>query len=169
MSAHPRKPAPWCRLLFLLLAPFCAQAIISPTLQPGHLFDRYSEVLELTLTAVDVGKRTATLQVTQVIKGAFVPKTVTVMAVGDGDDMAIDSLAQIGAKVVAYVGESRLPNSIRLYTGGSGQWQICEKNAKDQSSWQWTQRIDPLGDGGGMSGTASPSPSTHRPDESRIP
>ena len=88
MTVHHRQTPAWRRLMILLLIPLCAQAIINPRLQPGHLFERYDVVMELKVTSVDVEKQTAKLQVLQVIKGTFAPKTVAVTASGDDIKMA---------------------------------------------------------------------------------
>lgn len=154
MSAHRRKMLPWCWALILVVAPHCVQAIINPSLQPRDLFERHDVVLELKVASVDAQKQTATLQVVQVIKGAFDPKTVTVSASGEGLKLAFESLAKVGSPVVAYVGQSRRkPDKILTYTGGAGEWQAGQKDARDPSLWQWTERIDPLAAGGGMAGT----------------
>lgn len=145
---------PWCWALILVVAPHCAQAIINPSLQPRDLFERYDIVLELKFTAVDAEKGTAALQVLQVIKGTFAPRTVTVSASGEDVKTAFESLAKVDSPVVAYVGQSRRKSErILSYTGGSGQWQVGEKDARDPSIWQWTERIDPLAVGGGAAGT----------------
>jgi len=154
MTAHHHKSSPWFRLLILLLAPLYAQAIINPSLQPGDLFARYDAVLELRFTAVDAGKRTATLQVVQVIKGTFAATTVILSASGEDIAGAFESLAKVGSPVVAYVGQARRKSDkILLYAGGTGQWQVGERDAKDPASWKWTELIDPLRNDGGMSGT----------------
>ena len=154
MPAHLRKRLFCCWSLILLVAPYCAQAIINPSLQPGDLFERYDDVLELKFTAVDAEKGTAALQVLQVIKGTFAPKTVTVSVSGEDVKAAFESQAKVDSPVVAYVGQSRRKSGkILLYTGGSGQWQVGEKDARDPAIWQWTERLDPLAAGGGMAGT----------------
>ena len=76
MPAHLRKILFWCWALILFVAPHCAQAIINPSLQPRDLFERHDVVLELKVALIDAQKQTATLQVLQVIKGAFAPKTL---------------------------------------------------------------------------------------------
>ena len=154
MPAHLRKILFWCWALILFVAPHCAQAIINPSLQPRDLFERHDVVLELKVALIDAQKQTATLQVLQVIKGAFAPKTVTVSASGEDLKLAFESLAKVGSPVVAYVGGSpRKPDKILSYTGGPGEWQVGQKDARDPSIWQWTERIDPLAAGGGMAGT----------------
>ncbi len=153
MIAHHRQTPALRRLIILFLAPLCAQAIINPSLQQGHLFERYDVVMELKVTSVDAEKGTAKLEVLQVIKGTFAPKTVAVTVSGDDMKLAFVSLAKVGSPVVAYVGEARKSAKILLYTGGTGEWQVGEKDVRDPSSWQWTERIDPMGNGGGMAGT----------------
>jgi hypothetical protein len=138
----------------LSLAPR-AFAIINPSLQPSHLYDRYDVVLNLKIAAVDAEKKTVEMEVVQVCKGEFAPRKIEVALGGETVQEAFDLFARPKAVVVAYVGQKppKRPNNVLFYPDCAGRWQVGTKDQKDPARWRWTEDVDPAVNGEGMAGT----------------
>ncbi len=124
-----------------------AISLIRPELQPGDLFERAQAVVVLRMTAVDDDRHSVELTVTQVCKGTFAPKTVTMTLVGEQPMSAFVNLAGKGTTVTAFIGKSRSPLDILFYAGGEGRWQIGSlASAEDSAHWNWSNDLGQLGD-----------------------
>jgi hypothetical protein len=123
-------------LVFLLTG--LARAVINPSLQPGHLAERYNAVVACRVTGVDSRARTITLAVENVATGEFAPKTVIMKAAKE--DMLDTVLAvEKGQLIVAYVGKKQPKsrhNDILYYVGG-GKWFIAQlASATEPERWE---------------------------------
>jgi len=134
--------------LFGLCGSLPSSAVINPSLQPGHLAERYVSVLSCRVTSVDKSAMSAVLTVEGVAKGEFAAKEV-VLTVADGTLAEAILSLQKGQTLVAYAGKTRNrhENDILYYTGrgiwylatmedGPGQWKILSSadKGKDPSS-----------------------------------
>jgi len=151
--------------LALLCVGIVVQAVVNPSLQPYHIFDRYDAVLSLTISAVDAEKQTAELTVLRTFKGEFAAKKVTIAVTTEAAGSAFAFLAKPGTTVVAFVGQktSRQKDAqgkILLYLGGRGRWQVGRCDAVDPSRWTWSEDLNPLeaADGVAMLGTFNGQP-----------
>ena len=127
-----------------LLAAGIAQAAINPSLQPVNLYrDLYTNVLAGKVAAVDEVAKTFTLDVTQVFKGPFDAKQVTVTATGADLDEILSGFSQ-GQIIVAYVGKPRKRHEGDiLFYSGEGKWQEGQlASLQDLSKWNWTDDTD---------------------------
>jgi len=143
-------------LAFLAMAT-TAQALVNPSLQPIHLYERYSVVLnaeivsaDLTDEDYDVESGQIKLKVTSVCRGEFTSKEITidVPSWDDRDEPAHESnedwniwdVAFKGKPIVAFVGKpgrrGRGQDEILLYLG-ERQWHHARITDLDKPS-QWT-------------------------------
>ena len=141
---HPLSIA----LALMLLLPTQAWAIVNPSLQPDGILERYLVVLLLRVDAVDDAQHSATLSVTQVIKGEYAAKEVRI-ALGE-------SSLTPGEQVLAYVGGKGRASArnILLYPGG-GRWksaQIQEDTDPLHPQWTWTADLSRVEMGGTFNG-----------------
>jgi len=130
--------------LSILFAGYC-KALINPSLQPIHLYDRYNIVLGLRVSSVDYDSFTCTLMVTHLCKGAFTNQKVMVALGGDNMQEAFEQLIYEGQAIVAFVGKSR-PGHERdiLFYPGDGRWQTgLLKSLDELSQWFWTEDLGP--------------------------
>ncbi len=153
------KPTPLLTAsLVLLTLASTTQALVNPSLQPIHLYDRYKVVLEgrvvstdLTDEDLDVESGRIKLKVVTVCKGEFKEKEIVidVPARDDRGESDCDSneewniwdVALEGRTFVAYVGKSRRrgENQILLYCG-ERQWhhaQIADLDKPSAWTYQW--------------------------------
>jgi len=125
-----------------LSLPVGALALINPSLQPLQVFDRYDAIVLFTITSSDDQARTATLSVSECLKGTFPAKSVTVEAKDEKLAQFFSSLITKDAALVAFIGKrigKRQVNEILFYTGG-GHWEKGELVDKDDlSRWLWTE------------------------------
>ncbi len=146
-----------CMALAAILLPTAeALAVINPGLQPNGLFDQHEVVLNLKITSVNAENKTVELEVSQVCKGTFSPKTVTMDATAQEVEEAFGVFAKQGAVVVAYLGPigRKKSNDLLFYPDGIGRWQVGVNDPKDPGRWQWTKDLDPRQDDGvAMAGT----------------
>ncbi len=113
-----------------------AQALINPGRQPSSLWELYNVVLGGTVLKRDEDQGTMTLQVTQVFKGTYAPKEVTVAAAKDITDEVI--FIGDGQPFVAFVGKQRRNHERELiFYLGKGEWNVAELDAKDPARWHW--------------------------------
>jgi len=122
------------------------RGLVNPTLQPFDHFERYLAVLWLEVVTVDADKRTVTLAVRHVLKGDFVPRTITLSATAEAVAGAFQQLPEPGLTVVAFVGKGRRgANEVLFYAGGEGQWQTGKVSAVGDATtaamWEWTEVI----------------------------
>jgi hypothetical protein len=132
----------------LLVLPAYATAMVNPSLQPGHLYDRYQAVLCLKVQTVDSAAHRAELEVTQVFKGKFEPRKISIAADDEEVQDAFEVLARKGRIFVAFAGQDRRDKEqgVLFYPGGEGRWQQARMDASDPSKWEWTEDIDPIDD-----------------------
>jgi len=124
-------------IALVALAAACnsAQALVNPSLQPIHLFERYNAVLACRVTKTDRAARIVELGVRHVYKGTFAPKTVTAHGPGEEALEAVLSLHE-GQSLVAYVGKARRrrEGDILYFTGG--RWYAARlEELQDLSKW----------------------------------
>jgi len=121
-----------------------AHAIINPSLQPIHLYERYDTVLALRIADVDEDQHTAILAVVATIKGTFAPKQVVLSEANEDVGNAFEALMWKDQAVVAFVGKKLRGHEWEtLFYPGRGRWQIGRLDPSDPSKWQWTKDIDP--------------------------
>ncbi len=146
--ARRHAAATMVALTLLLLPARVAVGLVNPSLQPEHLFERYEMVLCMRIASVDKEARTAVMAVTEVCKGEFAAKRVTITASDKAVEYAFEVLAKEGTTVVAFAGQKRQQrkDNVIFYPGGAGRWQLGLMNEKDRSRWQWTEDIDPSED-----------------------
>jgi hypothetical protein len=125
-----------------------ASGLVNPSLQPLHLFERCDSVLCMKIVSVDAKAHRAVMEVTEVCKGKFAAKKVTLTADDEGVEDAFEVLARKGTTVVAFAGQThrRRANDVLFYPGGEGRWQRAQMNDSHPSRWQWTEDIDPFED-----------------------
>ncbi|NQT38331.1 MAG: VCBS repeat-containing protein [Planctomycetes bacterium] len=143
--------------LAVLLAATAARALVNPSLQPIHLYERYHVVLaaevvsaELTDEDYDVESGRIKLKVTAVCRGEFKSKEITIdvpawddrgeSPYDSNEDWNIWDVAAEGRTIVAFVGKQgrrgRGQDEILLYCGDR-QWHHARIADMDKQS-DWT-------------------------------
>jgi len=131
-----RHPFLSCVLALFLLAPSTVLAIVNPSLQPNGIYDRYEVVALLRVDELDESNRTASLSVTQVIKGDYAGGKIRI-ALGE-------SSLTPGESVVAFFkGKGRGAAAKVLIYPGAGRWKTAEiQETGDPANPQWTWTSD---------------------------
>ncbi len=113
-----------CTLVLLLVSTGTARAMVNPSLQPYHLFERYVTVIGGVVEKIDEANDLVIIRVTARFKGAFKPDRVTLVVkktAGEEGGEPADPYAEmepdlataleaaaVGGKVVAFIGKTRL-------------------------------------------------------------
>jgi len=138
-----RGPPAAAGLVLLALLAGAARAVVNPSLQPAHVYDRYLAVLGGQVTKVDEVSRTVTMRVTRVVKGAFTPTEVALVVRGEDMDEALLRVSG-GQTLVAFAGRDRRgrETDVLFYPGG-GIWQAGRlETPAAPGRWLWTDDLE---------------------------
>ncbi|MBC8002041.1 MAG: VCBS repeat-containing protein [Opitutaceae bacterium] len=143
-----RHPFLFGALALCVLLPSPVLAIVNPSLQPNGIHDRYQVVALLRVDALDEANHTASLSVTQVIKGDYKAEKISI-TLGE-------SSFTPGESVVAFIGgKGRGAAAKVLIYPGAGRWktaEILENSDPANPQWKWTADLPRTEMGGTFNG-----------------
>jgi hypothetical protein len=139
------------------LTPQPARAVVNPTLQPIHLYDRHRAVAAFRIAEIDDENVTFTLKRVRVIKGEYAAKEVRVRPANADVEEAFRQVVWEGTTVVAFAGKELAGHEDEvLFYPGEGWWQVGVRS-EDGRTWRWTRQLQPH-EPGDMFGTFNGHP-----------
>ncbi len=116
-------------------------ALVNPSLQPLHLWERYQQVVTLRIVSVDEAGHALELELVTTHKGGAGTARIHVAITGEEAGITAVTM-QPGQVVVALVGETRHggdPTRVVFYAGTRQPWQQAKVGS--DGAWAWAGRI----------------------------
>ena len=133
----------WGLLILAALTVPKVRALVNPQLQPSHIRARYNVVIGGRIVSANYDSGKVVFQVTDVCKGQFEGKSVTVVVREvDFDQASLFDDAQVDGIIIAFVGKPRRRHEgdVLLYCGQ--QWhQVHMNSLEDPGNWDWEEAL----------------------------